>query len=193
MKPYGFDYLWLDETEPDIDPANDVFWVGSGPRYYNTYPLFHTASVYEGFRRDFGDSRRVMILARAAYLGAQRNGTVFWSSDIFSTWDMLKRSIPAGLNFTASGMPYWDTDIAGFFSPNLANYHAAHKPLIDASDARKPWATMKTIPSYSCAGSSGEHSSPSCVRTARGCITKCGRTANRRKPSWKSICGCDIS
>ena len=137
VKPYGFDYLWLDETEPDIDPANDVFWIGSGTRYYNVYPLFHTASVYEGFRRDFGDSRRVMILSRAAYLGAQRNGTVFWSSDIFSTWDMLKRSIPAGLNFTASGMPYWDTDIAGFFSPSIsADYHAAHKPLIDAPDAR---------------------------------------------------------
>ncbi|MGB6682035.1 MAG: TIM-barrel domain-containing protein, partial [Candidatus Acidiferrum sp.] len=85
VKPYGFDYLWLDETEPDIDPARDFFYVGSGRRYYNVYPLFHTASVYEGFRRDFGDSRRVMILARAAYLGAQRNGTVFWSSDIRST------------------------------------------------------------------------------------------------------------
>lgn len=137
VKPYGFDYIWLDETEPDIDPAKDVFFIGSGTRYYNAYPLFHTASVYEGFRRDFGDSRRVMILARAAYLGAQRNGTVFWSSDIVSTWDMLKRSIPAGLNFTASGLPYWDTDIAGFFSPSLpANYHAPHKPLIDGSDVR---------------------------------------------------------
>jgi alpha-glucosidase/alpha-D-xyloside xylohydrolase len=137
IKPYGFDYLWLDETEPDVDPANDVFWIGSGKRYYNVYPLFHTASVYEGFRRDFGDSRRVMILARAAYLGAQRNGTVFWSSDIVSTWDMLKRSIPAGLNFTATGLPYWDTDIAGFFSPVIpADYHAAHKPLIDGSDVR---------------------------------------------------------
>lgn len=135
IKPGGFDYLWLDETEPDIDPAHDTFYVGSGSRFYNVYPLFHTASVYEGSRRDFGDSRRVMTLSRAAYLGAQRNGTVFWSSDIFSTWDMLKRSIPAGLNFTASGMPYWDTDIAGFFAPNLSpTYHAAHKPLIDASD-----------------------------------------------------------
>jgi alpha-D-xyloside xylohydrolase len=138
VKPYGFDYIWLDETEPDIDPANDVFSIGSGTRFYNVYPLLHTASVYEGFRRDFGDSRRVMILARAAYLGAQRNGTVFWSSDVVSTWDMLKRSIPAGLNFTASGMPYWDTDIAGFFSPSIpANYHAEHKPLIDGSDARQ--------------------------------------------------------
>jgi alpha-D-xyloside xylohydrolase len=137
VKPYGFDYLWLDETEPDIDPAKDVFFIGSGTRFYNAYPLFHTASVYEGFRRDFGDSRRVMILARAAYLGAQRNGTVFWSSDIISTWDMLKRSIPAGLNFTATGLPYWDTDIAGFFSPQIpADYHAAHKPLLDGSDVR---------------------------------------------------------
>ncbi|MFP5206631.1 MAG: TIM-barrel domain-containing protein [Acidobacteriota bacterium] len=136
IKPYGFDSIWLDETEPDVDPANDFFFIGSGKRFYNVYPLFHTASVYEGFRRDFGDSRRVFILARAAYLGAQRNGTVFWSSDIVSTWDMLKRSIPAGLDFTASGMPYWDTDIAGFFSPPIyAGYHPAHKPLIDPSDA----------------------------------------------------------
>jgi alpha-D-xyloside xylohydrolase len=136
IKPDHFDYVWLDETEPDIDPAKDFFSIGSGKRFYNVYPLFHTASVYDGMRRDFGDSRRVMILARAAYLGAQRNGTVFWSSDITSTWDMLKRSIPAGLNFTATGMPYWDTDIAGFFSPALpADYHAEHKPLIDGSDA----------------------------------------------------------
>ena len=138
VRPFGFDYIWLDETEPDVDPDKDYFSIGSGARFYNVYPLFHTASVYEGFRRDFGDSRRVMILARAAYLGAQRNGTVFWSSDIFSTWDMLKRSIPAGLNFTASGMPYWDTDIAGFFSPNIhPDYRPQHKPLIDSLDAEE--------------------------------------------------------
>jgi alpha-glucosidase/alpha-D-xyloside xylohydrolase len=34
-------------------------------------------------------------------------------------------------------MPYWDTDIAGFFSPALpVSYKPEHKPLIDASDAR---------------------------------------------------------
>jgi alpha-D-xyloside xylohydrolase len=147
VKPYGFDYIWLDETEPDVDPANDVFYVGSGKRFYNVYPLFHTASVYDGFRRDFGDSRRVMILARAAYLGSQRNGTVMWSSDIISTWDMLKRSIPAGLNFTASGMPYWDTDIAGFFSPQIPpTYHAEHKPLVDPSDARENITNYEDYP-----------------------------------------------
>jgi alpha-D-xyloside xylohydrolase len=183
IKPDGFDYLWLDETEPDIDPTNDVFWIGSGSRYYNVYPLFHTASVYEGFRRDFGDSRRVMILARAAYLGAQRNGTVFWSSDIVSTWDMLKRSIPAGLNFTASGMAYWDTDIAGFFSPSIWRQLPRGPQAFGRClrRARTMSVTMKTIPSYSYAGFSGELSSPSCARTARGCTTKYGRTANRRK------------
>jgi alpha-D-xyloside xylohydrolase len=151
VKPYGFDYIWLDETEPDIDPANDVFSIGAGVRFYNAYPLFHTASVYDGFRRDFGDSRRVMILARAAYLGAQRNGTVFWSSDIVSTWDMLKRSIPAGLNFTATGLPYWDTDIAGFFSPSLsADYRAEHKPLVevqaDEPDVRRTIGNYEDYP-----------------------------------------------
>ena len=147
VKPDGFDYIWLDETEPDYDPANDMYYVGSGLRYYNIYPLFHTASVYEGFRRDFGDSRRVMILARAAYTGAQRNGTVFWSSDIQATWDMLKRSIPAGVNFAATGLPYWDTDIAGFFAPTLpADYHAAHKPLIDGSDAVDNIANYEDYP-----------------------------------------------
>jgi len=147
IKPDGFDFLWLDETEPDIDPAGDVFSIGSGIRYYNVYPLFHTSLAYEGSRRDFGDSRRVMTLARAAYLGAQRNGTVFWSSDIFATWDMLKRSIPAGLNFTATGLPYWDTDIAGFFSPAIpADYHAARKPLIDGPDVRDTIANYEDYP-----------------------------------------------
>ena len=31
VKPDGFSYIWLDETEPDIDPAKDFFYVGSGP------------------------------------------------------------------------------------------------------------------------------------------------------------------
>lgn len=136
LKPFAYDAIWLDETEPDYDPAKDVYWAGPGTKYFNLYPLTHTSAVYEGWRRDFGDSKRAMNLARAAYLGAQRNGTIFWSSDIYATWDMLKRSVPAGLEFAASGMAYWDTDIAGFFSPQIAeDYHAQHKPLIDAKDA----------------------------------------------------------
>jgi alpha-D-xyloside xylohydrolase len=60
---------------------------------------------------------------------------------------MLKRSIPAGLDFTASGMPYWDTDIAGFFSPLIpSTYHAAHTPLVDPSDARENVGNYEDYP-----------------------------------------------
>jgi len=70
-------------------------------RYFNVYPLFHTAALYDGFRRD--TQHRALILSRDAYLGAQRNGAMFWSSDIYPTWDTLKRQVPTGLGFTASG------------------------------------------------------------------------------------------
>ena len=78
---------------------------------------------------------RALILARASYLGAQHNGTIFWSSDISPTWDVLKRQVPTGINFVASGMPYWSTDIGGW--QGLPAHHTpAHKPLLDPSDAR---------------------------------------------------------
>jgi alpha-D-xyloside xylohydrolase len=129
----GFDALWADETEPDLPPNGSYFHVGPGTRYFNIYPLVHTAALYEGYRRDV--AHRALILARDAYLGAQRNGTMFWSSDIYPTWDTLKRQIPTGLGFVASGMPYWSNDIGGWeYLP--AEHHPAHPPLLDPSDAR---------------------------------------------------------
>jgi alpha-D-xyloside xylohydrolase len=129
----GFDALWMDETEPDLPPNGSYFHIGPGTRYYNTYPLFHTAAIYDGFRRDM--KQRALILSRDAYLGAQRNGTMFWSSDIYPTWDTLKRQIPTGLDFAASGFAYWTNDIGGWqYLP--AEHHPAHPPLLDPSDAR---------------------------------------------------------
>jgi alpha-D-xyloside xylohydrolase len=129
----GFDALWADETEPDLPPNGSYFHAGPGTRYFNVYPLVHTAALYEGYRRDV--AHRALILARDAYLGAQRNGTMFWSSDIYPTWDTLKRQIPTGLGFVASGMPYWSNDIGGWeYLP--AEHHPAHPPLLDPSDAR---------------------------------------------------------
>lgn len=130
----GFDALWADETEPDLPPNGSYFHIGPGTRYFNVYPLFHTAGLYEGFRRDV--SHRALILSRDAYLGAQRNGAMFWSSDIYPTWDTLKRQIPTGLGFTASGLAYWTNDIGGWqYLPS--EHHPAHPPLLDPSDARE--------------------------------------------------------
>ena len=129
----GFDAIWADETEPDVPPNGSYFYIGPGTRYFNVYPLLHTAALYEGFRRDI--SHRALILARAAYLGAQRNATIFWSSDIHATWDTLKRHVPAGLNFTATGMAYWSNDVGGFLDlPD--EHHPEHPPLLDPSDCR---------------------------------------------------------
>jgi alpha-D-xyloside xylohydrolase len=131
----GFDSLWADETEPDLPPNGSYLAVGPGTEYYNAYPYFHTKALYDGFRHDLPDDR-ALILSRDAYLGAQHNGAMFWSSDISPTWDTLRRQIPTGLNFVASGMPYWSTDIGGWQS--LPYSHKPDRPvLIDPSDARK--------------------------------------------------------
>jgi alpha-D-xyloside xylohydrolase len=135
----GFDSFWADETEPDLPPNGSYLHVGPGTEYFNVYPYFHTKAIYDGFRADLPD-RRALVLARDAYLGAQHNGAIFWSSDIYPTWDTLKREVPTGLDFVASGMPYWSTDIGGW--QYLPYSHKAERPvLIDtgnaASDAKE--------------------------------------------------------
>ena len=129
-----FDAVWLDETEPDLVPDSSFFSVGSGSRYHNLFPLLHTQGVYEGMRRD-QPNRRGLILSRAAYLGAQRNGALFWSSDIFPTWDTLRRQVPTGLGFTASGLAYWGDDIGGW-RRLPQTHHPVGRALLDPSDAR---------------------------------------------------------
>jgi alpha-D-xyloside xylohydrolase len=130
----GFDSLWADETEPDLPPNGAYFHIGPGTQYFNVYPLFHTAALYDGFRKN-EPGRRALILSRDAWLGAQRNGTIFWSSDIFPTWDTLQRQIPTGLDFAASGFAYWSNDTGGWqYAP--WEHHPAHPPLLDPSDAR---------------------------------------------------------
>jgi alpha-D-xyloside xylohydrolase len=129
----GFDAFWADETEPDIPPTGSYWKIGPGTEYFNLYPLFHTAAFYDGMRKDMPE--RALILARDAYLGAQHNGTIFWSSDISGNWDTLRRQVPTGINFVASGMPYWSTDIGGW--QYLPGYHKPERPvLLDPSDAR---------------------------------------------------------
>ncbi|MDB6011346.1 MAG: alpha-glucosidase [Gammaproteobacteria bacterium] len=130
----GFDWFWLDETEPDLVPDGYFYSIGSGDRYHNLFPLLHTEGVAEGSRRD-RPNKRNLILARAAYLGSQRYGSLFWSSDIHATWEAFRRQIPTGLNFTASGLAYWGNDIGGW-QPPPQSHSVERPPLLDSSDAR---------------------------------------------------------
>ncbi len=96
---------------------------GPGAEVYNAYPLMHTTGIYQGQRAQT-DKKRVVILTRSAYAGQQRNGAITWSGDIRGNWDVFAKQIPAGLNFSVSGIPYWNTDIGGFFGgkPTDKNY-----------------------------------------------------------------------
>lgn len=130
----GFDSLWADETEPDLPPNGSYLHIGPGTEFFNVYPLLHTKALYDGFRKD-EPQERALILSRDAFTGIQRNGAIVWSSDIYPTWDTLRRQIPTGLDFAASGVTYWSNDTGGWqYLP--AVHHPAHPPLLDPSDAR---------------------------------------------------------
>jgi alpha-D-xyloside xylohydrolase len=122
----GVDAWWLDTDEPETEGREDnilvdhKLHVGSGARYANVFPLFHSGGVSEG-QQAASDKKRVFILSRSAYAGSQRYGVTAWSGDVLSDWMTFARQIPAGLNYSISGMPYWTTDIGGFISGGNLN------------------------------------------------------------------------
>lgn len=121
----GIDGWWLDASEPELTSAwgefrNFTTADGPGFKVFNAYPLMHTTGVYQGQRAETSH-KRVFILTRSAYAGQQRNAAVTWSGDIHGTWPVFQKQIPAGLNFSISGIPYWNTDTGGFFAGDPAD------------------------------------------------------------------------
>ncbi|MBN1408949.1 MAG: DUF5110 domain-containing protein [Calditrichaceae bacterium] len=122
MFDYGVDSWWMDAVEPENDALHgEKTYAGLGDFYRLTYPLMVSKAVYEG-QRETTSEKRVCILTRSAFLGQQRYGTINWSGDIGGTWDAYKRQIAAGLNYSVTGLPYWTTDIGGFFRPGKLQY-----------------------------------------------------------------------
>lgn len=132
---YGIDAWWSDCTEPFQADWRGAFkpepeerlLINTGeakryldPEFINAYSLLHSQGIYEGQRR-IGTDKRVVNLTRSAYAGQQRYGTITWSGDVSATWDTLRRQIADGLNFCATGLPYWTTDIGAFFVKNDPN------------------------------------------------------------------------
>jgi alpha-D-xyloside xylohydrolase len=120
----GADAWWLDTTEAETEGretnilvTNKIDHGKNGARYANEFPLMTTTAVYEG-QRAASDKKRVFILSRSAYAGSQRNAAAVWSGDVDPNWETFRRQIPAGLNYSVSGLPYWTTDIGGFVSAN---------------------------------------------------------------------------
>lgn len=115
----GYDGFWLDGSEAELGgnwgEMRDVNTAaGRGSAVLNAYPLLHTTAVHDGMKQDISQ-KRAFILTRSAYLGQQRNASITWSGDTVGTWDVFQRQIPAALNFSIGGIPYWSADIGGFF------------------------------------------------------------------------------
>jgi alpha-D-xyloside xylohydrolase len=76
--------------------------------------LLTVGGLYQ-HQREVSSDKRVFILTRSAFAGQQRYGANTWSGDVTSSWEALKNQISAGLNFSLSAIPYWNSDIGGFF------------------------------------------------------------------------------
>lgn len=115
----GIDAWWTDSTEPDhLNPKDSDFDLmtadGSFRSVHNAFPLATNQGVYNN-QRAVSNDKRVFQMTRSGYFGQQHYGALSWSGDVVSSWEVLRNQIPAGLNFTLCGIPYWNTDLGGFF------------------------------------------------------------------------------
>jgi len=122
----GIDAFWMDGTEPEFDTTNTqrgteiklklarTCSLGPISKYLNTYSLMDTRSIYQNWRKT-GSEKRVYILTRSTFAGQQHYAASTWSGDITATWEVFKNQVPAGLNFCMAGVPYWTTDIGGYW------------------------------------------------------------------------------
>ncbi len=117
---WGMDGWWMDSTEPDRENFTDAdyeghTYLGSYRKVCNAYPLMSVGGVYT-HQRATTSQKRVFILTRSAFAGQQRYGANTWSGDITASWETLRCQIPAGLNFSLTGIPHWNNDIGGFYA-----------------------------------------------------------------------------
>ncbi|HKD73866.1 MAG TPA: TIM-barrel domain-containing protein, partial [Ktedonobacterales bacterium] len=126
---YGIKTFWLDACEPEmfpLHPDNLHFHLGNGAAVANAYPMLHERGFYEHIRA--AGETTILNLCRSAWAGSQRYGAAVWSGDIESTFAALQEQVRAGLNMAMSGIPWWTTDIGGFYGG--ANNSPAFRELL---------------------------------------------------------------
>ncbi len=129
MVSIGMDGWWLDATEPEHNPVLESdfdyqTYEGSFRSMRNAFPIYSVGGVYDHQRAD-SEEKRVFILTRSASLGTQRHGAHCWSGDVIASWETLNDQIAEALSFTLTGLPYWNSDIGGFWT--WQNYPEGNK------------------------------------------------------------------
>ena len=116
----GTDAWWMDSTDPDFfNPKESDYDHRAGANgtwrsLRNAFPLETVKGVYHN-QRQTEHQKRVFIMTRSAFAGQQHYGSGLWSGDVASSWDMLRKQVPAGLSYSLTGCPNFNTDIGGFF------------------------------------------------------------------------------
>jgi len=113
---HGIKVWWLDAIEPEMsayDHDNVRYHAGNGAEVGCIYPLEQQRAFFDGMQSE-GETE-IVTLGRAGFAGSQRYGAALWSGDVHSTWEDLRQQVRAGLNIAMSGIPWWTTDIGGFF------------------------------------------------------------------------------
>ena len=129
---YGCDAWWMDSTDPDFfnpresDYAHKVYG-GTWRSQRNAFPLETVRGIYQSQRKD-DRGKRIFIMTRSSFAGQQHYGSGLWSGDVASSWDMLRKQVPAGLSFTLTGNPNFNTDIGGFFCGSYNTQGPASAP-----------------------------------------------------------------
>ncbi len=116
----GIRLFWLDEAEPEYsvyDFENYRYYLGPNVQIGNVYPVMYAKTFFDGMRAQ--GQEQVVNLLRCAWAGSQKYGALVWSGDIRSSFDSLKNQFAAGLNMGIAGIPWWTTDIGGFFGANI--------------------------------------------------------------------------
>ncbi|MBR6028683.1 MAG: DUF5110 domain-containing protein [Clostridia bacterium] len=106
LKPEPFERVRVntEEAKKYLDPGK-----------ISLYSLYHAMGVYQGQRKTT-DRKRVLNLTRSSWAGQHRYAAVTWSGDISASWEALRRQVPEGLNFMATGEAWWTTDAGAFFT-----------------------------------------------------------------------------
>ncbi len=118
----GVAAIWADAAEPEYSsPDMDMYAYKAGPalKVGNAYPRDYAKMIYEG-QREYG-IESPMSLIRSAWAGSQKYGALLWSGDTYTTWQALREQIVIGQNVGLAGLPWWNTDIGGFFGGDRAD------------------------------------------------------------------------
>lgn len=111
----GVDVMKTDfgeQVEDDMIASNG----DAGRHLHNVYPLLYNRAVFNATKRynDTHGRGPAMVWGRDGFIGSQLY-PMQWGGDPQTDWEAMAASIRAGIGYGMSGVPYYSTDVGGFY------------------------------------------------------------------------------